>query len=275
MKYADLHLHTSYSDGTYTVEELLAKAKKAGLSCISVVDHDTTQAVPLAREKGKHLGIEVLSGVELTCAYAGREVHILGYLINERDSALIKKLRQIRQVRKKRIYQMLEKLKKMQIEVLPEEVFSLAHSQSVGRLHLARVLAKKGYASSITDAFSRFIGDDCPAYVCGFKLSIPEAIAIIQKTGGIPVLAHPYTLGNDELIFKFIDFGIKGLEVFYPEHTKEKVSTYKNIALKYNLLVTGGSDCHGKAKPAVLIGKVKIPYTLVQKLKQAQDNKSK
>ncbi len=270
-RYADLHLHTIYSDGTYTPEELIKVATRAGLSCISVVDHDTVEGIIPTRNAAEAAGIELIAGIELSCEYNSSEVHILGYLIESEDILLQKKLAQIRLVRRQRIYQMVEKLKGMQVNIEPEEVFKLSRTDSVGRLHLARAIVKNGYSASIPEAFQRFIGDHAPAYVCGFHLNPQEAINLILSAKGIPVLAHPYTLAEEEIIFKFVDYGLKGLEVYYPEHSRQQTDRYRQIALKYNLLATGGSDCHGQAKPEVAIGSVKIPYQLVEKLKEEKE----
>ena len=138
-------------------------------------------------------------------------------------------------------------------------------------MHVARALEKKGLVGSIYEAFNKYIGDSGPAYVLGFRFSLKEAIDFIRGNGGIPVLAHPYTLNNDVLITDFIRLGIMGLEIYYPEHSQGEVNYYLNLAKEYNLLVTGGSDCHGNAKPKVRIGSMKIPYTLVERLKETKE----
>jgi predicted metal-dependent phosphoesterase TrpH len=130
-------------------------------------------------------------------------------------------------------------------------------------------MVAEGKVNSTSQAFQKYIGDRCPAYVLGFKFSPAEAIKLIKDAGGIPVLAHPYTI-KDDLIFKFIDFGLMGLEAYYPGHSQSMINFYKNLAGEHNLLVTGGSDFHGDAKPEIKIGCMKIPYELVEKLKQAK-----
>lgn len=268
MKYADLHLHTVYSDSTYEPLELILSAKEAGLDCIAVVDHDTVNGILPTINAGKPQGIEVIPGIELSCEYRGSEIHMLGYLIDYQDSVLMDRLAQIRKIRYERIYKMIDKLKAMNVDINPDDVFKLSRTDSVGRLHLARIIVKLGFAGSIPEVFQRFIGDKGPAYVCGFRLTPEEAIHLILKARGIPVLAHPYILNNDNVIPEFVKYGLRGLEVYYPEHTNVKTQGYKELAEKFNLLVTGGSDCHGKAKPEVAIGSVKIPYELVERLKE-------
>jgi len=271
VKLADLHLHTLFSDGTYTPQVLIEAAKRVGLSCIAVVDHDTVSGIAPTLELAKSKDIEVLPGIELTAEFEGLEIHILGYLIDYKNKYLIERLDLLKKNRIERIYKIVDKLKKMGLRLKVETVFDLAQLGTVGRLHIARAMVKEGLVDSVIEAFAKFIGDKCPAYVLGFRLSPKEAIKLIKDTGGIAVLAHPYIVSRDGLISKIIDYGIGGLEVYYPEHSPKMVNSYLTLAKKYNLLVTGGSDCHGSAKPEVKIGSVKIPYELVEKLKEAKE----
>lgn len=270
MKFADLHLHTIFSDGTYTPRELISQSLRSGLSAIAVVDHDAVLGIEPVIKIAKLKNIEVLAGIELSAEYDGLEVHILGYLIDYKRGNLIDKLEFLKGNRIERIYKIVDKLKNMGMMLEAESVFDIARGGTVGRLHVARAMVSAGLISSTAEAFRKYIGDKCPAYVCNFRFSPFEAIKLIKDVGGIPVLAHPYTLNRDELIPKFVDCGLMGLEVYYSEHTQAMVNFYLGLAKKYNLLVTGGSDCHGNAKPEVKIGSVKIPYELVEKLKEAQ-----
>jgi predicted metal-dependent phosphoesterase TrpH len=179
-------------------------------------------------------------------------------------------LKSMRQIRVKRIYSICSKLKKLHILVDPEDIFKLAGGGSVGRLHVARVLYEKGHVGSIAEAFRRFIGDRGPAYVGKFKMTPKEAISWILRVKGVPVLAHPYTLGSNSLISDFVAAGIMGIEIFYTEHSDYQKDEFAKIAKKYDLLITGGSDCHGAAKEEAGLGKVKLPYQFVEKLKEAQ-----
>lgn len=271
MKFADLHLHTVFSDGTYTPEELVEKALKQELCAVAIVDHDTVGGILPTLDAAAGHNLEILPGIELTAEYNGIEVHILGYLIDYQRKSLKEKLDRLKQNRIARIYKITEKLRSLGIKLNPETVFALAKAGTVGRLHVARAMVQERLAGSIFEVFQKYIGDKSPAYVCGFRFSPPEAINLIKDVGGIPVLAHPYSLNNTGLIVEFINYGLQGLEVYYPEHTSAKVNFYLGLAKQYNLLVTGGSDCHGAAKPEVKIGSVKIPYQLVEKLKQAKN----
>lgn len=270
MRFADLHLHTLFSDGTNTPEELIKESTRLGISAISVVDHDTVGAISSTVILGKKEGMEVIPGIELSAECNGLEVHILGYFIDYQDKNLLKKLDLLRQNRRERIYKIVDKLNTLSIRLNPQVVFNIAQKGTVGRLHIARALVKEGIVSSTAEAFQRYIGDNGPAYVCGFRLSPLEAIRLIKEVGGIPILAHPSTLKKDELIPQFIEDGLMGLEVYYPEQTPSLTNFYLNLASQYKLLVSGGSDYHGRAKPNVKIGMIKLPYELVEKLKAAK-----
>lgn len=271
MAFADLHLHTVFSDGTYTPGELIRKAAEKKLSAIAVVDHDTVLGIKPSIEAGRHWGVEVLAGIELSTEYENKELHILGYLIDYESETLLEKLDFLKSCRIERVYKITNKLKELGIDLAAEEVFELAKGGVPGRLHIARAMVDKGLVRSTFEAFKKYIGDNCPAYVAGFKLSPSEGIKLIKGCKGIPVLAHPYSIKQDELIPKLVECGLMGIEVYYPEHTQSMVNFYLRLAQEYNLLITGGSDCHGLAKPDIKIGLAKIPYELVEKLKQAKN----
>jgi predicted metal-dependent phosphoesterase TrpH len=270
MSFADLHLHSEFSDGTEGPAPVVLAAKQIGLTAIALCDHDTTAGLDLARECGKRAGLEVIPGIELTAEYNGREIHLLGYFIDYRDQVLEKKLRLLQENRIQRIYKILEKLQAQGVSLAPERVFAIAKGSTVGRLHIAQALLKEKLVTTLNEAFQRFIGDQCPAYVCGFRMTPQEAISLINASGGIPVLAHPSSLNHDELIPQLVKQGLRGLEVYYPEHTPAMIKFYLGLAKRFNLLTTGGSDYHGQAKPEVKIGAIKIPYALVEKLKAAR-----
>jgi len=271
MNFADLHLHTICSDGTLNPDELVRQACEAGLSAIAVTDHDTVSGFARAREAGQKAGVEVLPGVELTAELDKVEIHVLGYLFDCNYQPLLDKLDLLKKNRVERIYKICDKLNQdMGFSLEPQKVFDLAKGGTVGRLHVAWAMVKAGIVNSVHEAFYKYIGDNCPGYVSGFKLSPREAMDLIKSAGGVPVLAHPYTLKRDELIPEFVTQGLMGLEVYYSEHTQGMKNFYLELAKRYDLLATGGSDFHGAAKPNVKIGSIKIPYDLVEKLKEAR-----
>lgn len=272
MKFADLHVHTSCSDGTLTPGELVEEALKRKLAAVAIVDHDTTEGIPEAMAAASGTGLEVIPGIELTAQHENQEVHLLGYFLDPLNSELRKKLEAVRINRIERVYQIVENLKGLGINLNPETVFSISGKATVGRMHIARALVKEKLVGSLQEAFARYIGDRSPAYVLGFRLSVPEAIKLIQGAKGVAVLAHPYLLHNDELITEFSGYGLQGIEVYYPEHSQSMINFYLDLSRRLNLLVTGGTDFHGSAKPDLKLGMIKLPLEFVEKLRQAKND---
>lgn len=274
-RFADLHVHTYLSDGTFSPQEAVERAKGMGLSCIAITDHDCVDGIEPASEAGEKLDLEIIPGVELTAQEEGIEVHLLGFFIDWKDEPFLKKLKIICQSRVKRTYQMIERLKKYNIAIDPEEVFRTSGPGSVGRLHVALVMEKHGYVSSVKEAFNRYIGDKAPCYVRHFEISAKEAIAEIKRIGGAAVFAHPYVMGKNNFIAQFIKYGLDGIEAYHSDHPGTASKHYIELAQKYKLLVTGGSDCHGLGKGEILMGKVKVPYELVEGLRRCAGQKTK
>lgn len=272
---ADLHIHTLYSDGTFSPREVLERVQKEGISAIAITDHDSVQAIEPAILEGEKLGIEVIPGVELTAEYNNSEVHILGYFIDYQKDWFLKKLKHLREVRKERFLQMVQKLRRFNIFLDPAKIVKENKSTALGRLHLARELKKQGYVSSVKEAFNLYIGEGKPCYVKKERILPQEAIAIIKELNGISVIAHPYTLKDEKILTEVLKQGIEGIEVYHTECSPVDQVKYWQVAYLNNLLVTGGSDCHGMAKGGVLIGKIKIPYAFVERLKKYRDERRK
>jgi 3',5'-nucleoside bisphosphate phosphatase len=275
-KVADLHVHTNISDGTFSPSKAVKYAKAQGLDAIAITDHDTCDAISEATSAAKDINIEIIPGVELTAEIDGSEIHILGYFVDWQDILFIKKLKEFCKVREERAKEILKKLEKEGIDLKYEELKEVAGpgTGSMGRLHIANLLYKKGKIACVRDAFAKYIGENSPSYVKKFKLSPGEASDIIKNAGGVSVLAHPKTINTkkkslEDILKIMIDGGIQGIEAYHSDHNKKDVSEFKKLAEKYNLLITGGSDCHGLGKKHVLLGKVKIPYELVEKLRDA------
>lgn len=271
---ADLHLHTIYSDSTFSPYEVVTTAKELGLYCIAITDHDAVGGLDSAIEEGKRSGVEVIPGVELTAEYNDSEVHILGYFIDYKKDWFLERLKHLREVRRKRFFQMVRKLRKFDINLDAEVIIKENPYASIGRLHLAQELYRKGYVGSIKEAFRLYIGEGRPCYVKKERILPSEAMTILRQVNGISVLAHPYLMANDKFITELIKQGVEGIEVYHSEHPLSAQIRYLNLALQHNLLVTGGSDCHGLGKGKILIGKVRIPYELVEKLKHYKDEKA-
>ncbi|MDD5428639.1 MAG: PHP domain-containing protein [Candidatus Omnitrophica bacterium] len=269
MKYADLHIHTDFSDSTFSPEEVASRAAEVGLSAIAICDHDCVDGIAPCAKAAASSGIEVIPGIELTVEKQDAEVHILGYFIDNKADWFLKKLKDMRAARVVRIHKMVEKLNAAGIDVKAEDVFKLAGRGAVGRLHLAQAMIQTGKVKSFRDVFGKYIGFQKPCYVSHIRFSPQEAIEAILKTGGVPVLAHPGIMNKDEYIPELVGYGLKGIEVYHTDHKASVVKHYEELAEERGLLMTGGSDCHGMGKGKALIGTVRVPYELVEKLKAA------
>ena len=265
-KTADLHVHTIASDGADTVREVLEEARKADLSAVAITDHDSVNALPEAMLLAPDYGIEMIPGVEISVDLEGAEMHLLGYFIDYKDKALLERLLGLRKVRARRVERMLKKLDEMGFPLDMEALLPGQMSGAIGRLHIALGLFRAGYVKNLPEAFKRYIGNDGPAYVPKMKLTKEEALELVIRAGGVPVLAHPSQLGRDELIPELIDLGLVGLEAYYPSHSKFTTNHYMELARHYGILATGGSDSHGVNKDNVVIGDIRVSYQVVKEL---------
>ncbi|PKM82102.1 MAG: phosphatase [Firmicutes bacterium HGW-Firmicutes-13] len=267
---ADLHIHTNISDGCLNPSEAVRKASDINLQAMAVTDHDTMDGVPEALREGEKINIEVVPGVELSTEYKNREIHVLGYYVDPENKNFQLLLEKLRICRRKRVKNIVKKLNGLGCKVDLDEVMVLAGEGAVGRPHIARILTKKGYVNSVQDAFDRYIGFNAPAYVERYKLTPHEVIKAVLKAGGIPVLAHPGLIRNDNIILELMREGLRGLEAYHPEHNDEQTRKYQIMALSRGLLLTGGSDCHGIDRlTGSEIGSVTVSMYHVEKLKQA------
>ena len=266
---ADLHLHTNYSDGTFSPEQLVAEAAKQQLTAIALTDHDTVEGCPRAAAAAAAAGIEFIPATELTAEHAGTELHLLGYDLDMANPALRDAMSRFQQVRQDRIRHMVERLNRLNIPLRIETVFELANCRSPGRPHVARALVAQGLCSSLDEAFDRFLKRDRPAWVPKCKVSVEEAIRLIHNAGGIAVLAHPGLSRADPFIESLAESGLDGLECHHTKHTPSMTEHYLSVAHRLSLLVTGGSDCHGLSKGRPLIGTVRVPDEHVRALRSA------
>ncbi|MFH1459984.1 MAG: PHP domain-containing protein [Candidatus Omnitrophota bacterium] len=270
-EFIDLHVHTNFSDSSFSPEEVVAYALKKKIRAIAITDHDCVDGIAPALEAAASSELEIIPGIELTAVKSGMEIHILGLLIDWDNQKFAEKLKKIRDDRVERMHQMIEKLKSHGIEINPKDIFPLSQKNgAIGRLHLARALVKDGVVHSVQAAFNRFIGEHKPCYVKKSHVEPQDAFKMIQKLNGIAILAHPGLMMADFFIPDFVEQGLMGIEIYHTKHSDKITHYYKNIAKKYNLLISGGSDCHGMGKGEPLIGKVKVPYEVLEKLKQAK-----
>ena len=269
---ADLHIHTDLSDGTMSPGQVVKEASKLNLRTIAITDHDSVDAVEIAQIVGDMEGVNVIPAIELSSYYQPADIHLLGYYIDTKNSALIEKLAELRLERVERIKKITKKLRAIGVKVEHQEVFDVSKEGSPGRMHIADVLCSKGYCANIRETFKKYLSDNGPAFVPKVALTLKDAIHPPPPPAGLPVLAHPGVTKRDTLIPKMVEYGLQGIEVYYPTHQPDAVKRYKRIAKKHDLVITGGSDCHGNRKPEIALGSTKISDDLVDKIKERRGN---
>ncbi|MCM8813959.1 MAG: PHP domain-containing protein [Candidatus Omnitrophica bacterium] len=268
----DLHVHTDYSDGTLSPAQVVEYSIAQGLAAIAITDHDSVEAIPPALAAAVGRSVEVIPGIELSADDQGREIHILGLLIEWRSPLLQERLAALRAARRARILEMISRLNRRGIALNADDVLQLSSGDaSLGRLHVARALCCRGIVGSIPEAFTRFIGSKGPCYVPHAAFSAQEAIALVRAVDGIPVLAHPGISLCDELISQMVVDGLRGIEIMHSEHSVQAQLRYTDIARAQGLLFSGGSDCHGTGKGAPRIGSVRVPYEYLEAMKRAKE----
>ena len=268
--WADLHVHTTASDGTDTPREVVVRAASVGLSAIAIADHDTLEGIVPAVEAGKEIGLEVVPAIELGTELEGREIHVLGYLMDLYNEDFLSRLAFFRRTREERGLKIVNILKHMGLNISYEQVLEISGGGSVGRPHIARALVQSGVVGSLEEAFHIYIGNGKCAYVPRFKYSPIEAVRLIRRAGGVAVLAHPgLGQGYDQFILPLVKEGLQGLEVYHPGHDPEMSRYYLEFCKRHGLLATGGSDYHGLShKEHNSLGKVKVSYEVVETLRQ-------
>ncbi|MGR6835705.1 PHP domain-containing protein [Syntrophomonas erecta] len=252
----DLHVHTTASDGLLTPQEVLDAAHELGLKGVAITDHDTVSGLPVAFQhlKSYYSNLVLIPGIEMNTEIESIEVHILGYFIDYYYPGLSRRLEEIQQARRQRAYKMINRLNSMGLNIKIQQVEKFAKGESVGRPHVAMALIEEGYVFSIEEAFDRYLGIGKPAYIPRYKFLPQEAISLIKQAGGVPVLAHPGLIDRQNITEKIIKMGIRGIEVYYPEHTPDQVKKLLVLSEKHGLVVTGGSDFHGSGESRGRLG---------------------
>lgn len=264
MRYADLHTHTSHSDGTRSSREVIDVARAHGIAIVSISDHDNLGAYFEVKHYAGSVDVTLIPGIELSCGYKGIDIHVLAYAFDANDEAIDTHLRRFRAARASRGRRMVDKLRALGFDITPDRVEELAAGGSIGRPHVARALVERGYATSVSDAFDRLIGTNKPAYVEKDRFTIPEAVSLIRNAGGVTSIAHPTLYPDAEAIVpELLDAGIDGVEVMHPAVDETARETFTNIARFRGKMLTGGSDDHGTVKTAQTLGTVKVPDTLI------------
>jgi 3',5'-nucleoside bisphosphate phosphatase len=266
--FTDLHLHTTFSDGTYSPEELAAEARRFDFVAIALTDHDTVEGCARMQAACEATSIEFIPATELTCEVAGIELHMLGYFLDVENAKLLKQMARFQTSRQDRIREIVARLRRLHVPLEEEDVFALANCNSPGRPHVARALIQRKICASLDEAFERFLKKNRPGWVPKEKILAEEALALIHEAGGLAVVAHPGLARTEEALPALIESGIDGIECFHTRHSPSASEYYVGVAEQHNLAVTGGSDCHGMNKGKPLIGSIKLPYEYVKQLKE-------
>ena len=280
----DLHIHSTASDGSLTPADIIDHAQKLNLAAIAITDHDSVNGSKEALQIGIPPSLHFLTGVEISAAHppffpGSGSFHILGYAIHLDNRDLNQALSKLQDARKNRNPEILKRLNKLGFRISLEEVNQEVGEGQLGRPHIAYAMVKKGFVASINEAFDKYLGTARPAYVDKDRIDCEQAINIIRAAGGVPVLAHPALLNieNDQkldaLLQNLIKIGLAGIEVYYPGHSPQQIRQYTELAGKYGLLITGGTDFHGSITPEIKMGSgtgdLFVPYNLYKELMNA------
>lgn len=268
-EWVDLHVHTYYSDGLLSPAEVVAAARTCGLRAVAVADHDTVDGIEEAVEAGENEGVEIVKCIEFSSQYAGRDIHILGYFVDESQKRLAEYLHLFKDERLRRAQKIVHNLNEMGVQITIEEVRSKAKGDIIGRPHIAEILMERGYVETFQESFYRYIGYGCRAYEEKYRIAPETAIGLINESGGLSFLAHPGPIISNEIIIHLIKSGLDGIEIVHPKLNDKRMARLQSIAHNHGLLVSGGSDCHGGRNGSRTMGQFKVPYAILDQIKQA------
>jgi hypothetical protein len=265
---ADLHLHTTCSDGSYTPAQLVELARRCGLAAIAITDHDTLEGIPEAQAASENT-LEVVPGIELTACLQSRLLHVLGYFFRPDDAPLAAALRQLRERRVERFHVMAERLRSCGVSLPPDELEAEAAGEAPGRRHLAQLLVKARRVGSLREAFARYLGDEGRVAIPELGLPVEEAIALLRGAGGVAAWAHPWAKETREVLLALRAVGLGAVEVEYPTFKRRRVRELRALATELGLAVTGGSDCHGPGRHGSAVGARGVTMKELELLRQA------
>ncbi len=271
----DLHTHSNYSDGVHAPSVLVDLAKWKGISALALCDHDSLDGFPELAAAGRAAGVEVLTGVELSCEHAGRDLHVLGYGVDPKNERLQSSLREFRASRERRGVRIVELLREHGVNLDVEKVLAKAGGGALGRPHIAEAMLEAGYVSDHAEAFAKYIGEGGPAYVEKYKMGPAEAVENIHAAGGLAFVAHPgYYLDDGGTFAALLDHGFDGVEAFHPYHRPAVIERLLTIARDRGLLISGGSDFHGFAGRDNL-GEPPVSYALLERIRETLDERTR
>lgn len=268
----DLHMHTVFSDGQCLPEELVSALAEQGLTAFAVTDHDTTESLALVRKAAESTGMTVIPGIEINTVWKEKEVHILGYYIDPEDAGLQAVIKQHQDARVVQMQEMAAKLKRLKrIDISFEDIKAASGHNSLGRPHVAKVIVEKGAATTISEAFNRYLNPKCETYVRRKTAPPHEAVEAIYDSGGIPVIAHPGDMeAIEDLTLDLMNYGLRGLEAYHRSHSPALIEFHCSLAEKHGLIVTGGTDFHGTPDLyAKALERVKMPEYVYDELQNA------
>jgi predicted metal-dependent phosphoesterase TrpH len=264
-------MHSTLSDGTLQVAEIVDVAARRKLTAIAITDHDNIDSWEQGKDLAAEAGVELIPGVEISSSWEGSDIHILGYFFDPSNLALNQALERSKRRRLLRAKAMVRKLDRLGLPIRFEKVLSYVQGGTVGRPHIARALLEEEYIKSFQEAFEKWLGPDCPAYVETESLTPMETIALVNNAGGAAVMAHPLHTNRDDLIPQLVEAGLKGIEIYTHRIPSAARRKYQDIAQRHNLVWTGGSDSHGERPGCPGIGSVRVAHTVVEKLLEARD----
>ena len=267
-QYVDLHLHTCLSDGLSTPLELLEIVRSKNISAFSVTDHDSLDGFRAVRELVTEGDPELITGLELSVSHENGDVHLLAYLFDSNDATLNKAVVDFQITRNRRGRMMVDKLNSLGVEISFEDVETMANGGAIGRPHVAEALQRNGAISNYEVAFAKYIGKDGPAYVPKANFTPEEAIRLVHGAGGLVILAHPGIDNAHEHLELLVELGLDGIEIYHPSHKQSQTDRFREMARRFDLVVSGGSDFHGRDGRAGMVGSQKVPYSCLEQLKE-------
>ena len=264
MRFADLHTHTYHSDGTRAPREVIDVARSHGIDIVAISDHDNLAAYFETKAYADSVGVTLIPAIELSCGFAGVDVHILAYAFDALDPRIDQRLRAFRDARQRRGQAIVEKLRSLGVHIRGERVDELAAGGAVGRPHVARALVEAGYVPAVADAFDQYLASGKPAYVEKARFQIAEAVELIRSAGGVTSVAHPAIYpDHSSIVPQLLDAGVDAVEVLHPDIDEIERERYTNLARFRGKFTTGGSDDHGKVKKVETLGSIKVPESWI------------
>ncbi|MEI6856920.1 PHP domain-containing protein [Psychrilyobacter sp.] len=272
----DLHMHSTFSDGTLTPTQLVELAKNNNIEVMAITDHDNVDGLKEGRLEAEKVGITFVNGIEVSANFLSKDIHILGYLLNLEDEAFLGWLKNLQEKRHDRTLEMLKKLSKLGIEISLAEVEGEVLGNVIGRPHIAKMIIKKGFAATMNEVFDRYLGDGKPAYVPKVGVDMVEVVKKLKANGAVVILAHPHLISHSDdtvvnIIDKLVKNGLDGLELYYPNIDIKKRKKLLKKAKKKEFILTGGSDFHGLHRAGIDLGTGEISIEVFQKMVEIKE----